>query len=285
MAKRWTDEEVSLLTQHYSTKGVTYLCTVIPRSKDSIQAKAASLGLHSTRYTYLSNPELYSQELSSTTISNIETYKGARIKILHKCSNCSNTWKATPDSIRQGGGCPGCANKGKKRNTTEYVDSICSKNNLIRLSNYTLSQEPLTVKSSICGHTWISCLNNIQGGKGCPICNKGFGQYYRGESLPEKASIYLFEIHTIREKFFKVGITTRNPYFRQRELVYNIPDLMYINLVHLVEDSSINILEKERKVLSSFNKHITKYSFSGHTELLNIDTDISIVKEIMNENI
>ena len=38
----------------------------------------------------------------------IENYIDSETKILHKCSICGNEWKAIPNSILHGRGCPNC---------------------------------------------------------------------------------------------------------------------------------------------------------------------------------
>lgn len=41
----------------------------------------------------------------------LEDYRGARVPILHSCE-CGSLWKATPDNVLRGTGCPSCASYG-----------------------------------------------------------------------------------------------------------------------------------------------------------------------------
>ena len=59
--------------------------------------------------------EEYKEELKGRNIVCLEKYINNKTKILHKCLICGNTWKAIPNNILSGYGCPHCnSSKGEK---------------------------------------------------------------------------------------------------------------------------------------------------------------------------
>lgn len=274
MAKRWTTEEIALLHKYYPTSGTTLVREFILRSPDTIQAKAKSLGLKVTSHTYIEHPELWVKELAPKNITPVDLYIDARTPILHKCDVCTCEWKAPPSNIRSGTGCPKCAliSGGLlRRNSIEYVDSICTKHNLVRISEYTLSQDILVVESNICGHTWNTTLNNVQSGKGCSICNKGFGYISNKECYPEYAFLYV--IHIILADggaFIKIGVTTSSKNERVNAIKHAIKDLHSLEILVHLKLRALEALELENFILNDSNlKKYTYHSkFPGCTELL-----------------
>lgn len=289
-APNWTDEELVKLKEAYPRLGrCEELQNLFPnRPLEGICLKANRIGLRVTNNIRKGRTnEEYLALVQNTNFVPLEEYVGSTKPILHFCCICENEWLARPQHIlREGAKCPTC-DLVSRMNSTSKVQKVLSDAGFTQLSEYTGSLNPIKLKHNSCGYEWTTAYSYVQQGSGCPACNVGFGnaQVVKG-TPPETAFIYLFKIKTLYEEFLKVGVTSRADIrIRQRELKSAILKLEEIELIHLVKDSGINILNKERLILSSFKKHTAKHSFAGHTELLSIDSNITLIKEIMNENI
>lgn len=281
MAKRWSEEDIGILYKEYPILGAKKLVDRLNRAEASIQAKASSLGIKYLKYHYVDNPELYTEELKESSYTNIEKYIDARTPILHRCKKCSNEWKISPDNLRQRHGCPKCSYKlvgNTKRNSLEYVDSVLDKARLLRLNEYIKWDSILKVQSLECFHEWDTTFNRVQGGKGCPICNKGFGYAHKKE-LPTKAFIYLLNIG---DECLKIGVTTKDISSRIRNIIRET-DINNITCIMLLETTGFNALDIENRILKKYPRFTSNLEFSGYTELIPMEYKDIIIKELTNE--
>lgn len=115
--------------------------------------------------------DIVDERLSQRPLQRIEDYIGDKKKILWKCLNCAHEWKAIPNAIFRGTGCPKCA--GKEKITNEEFDQRIESRPVKRLSDYkghthTIKMECL---NKSCLHVWDTKATYILTGSNCPKCN------------------------------------------------------------------------------------------------------------------
>lgn len=119
MGNVWSKQEEEFLVLNYPTKGLVYCSEELNRSQGSIGAKAKRLNikslvqaelLHSVKRRTHEQYEqiLFDKELDAFTL---EEYVNSYTAILHTCSK-SHMWKAIPNNILKGRGCPYCNKHG-----------------------------------------------------------------------------------------------------------------------------------------------------------------------------
>ena len=117
--------------------------------------------------------EEYKKEIENLDVVCLEEYINANTKILHKCKNCGNTWKVTPNIVLSGYGCPICSRKSaskKLRKTTEQYKKELESFDIICLEEYTNNKTKILHKCKKCGYEWKILPNAILNGNGCPKC-------------------------------------------------------------------------------------------------------------------
>lgn len=290
MAKspNWTTEELTLLIEYYPKLGNSKeLQAMLPnRPVEGISLKANRMGLRflNNKLKRRTNAE-YIELTLATNFVPLEEYKGSTIPIKHMCCICDYEWLVRPQHIlKEGALCPICSHKARIL-SQEEVDNTLANRGIERLSKYTGALMPMKVKHNYCGHIWDVKYSTIQQGSGCPVCNKGFGCF---STVPEVATLYLLKIHTSYGTFYKIGVTTRPLNKRIRELKSSIGvDFINIEEVYSITDSGINVLIKEKKILSSITRYFPVNKFEGSTECLQVNTEVELnnIKKMMNETI
>lgn len=102
----------------------------------------------------------------------VGTYVNCSTKIEFKCLKCNHIWKAVPNSLVQGHGCPVCANNQQKTHK-RFVSEIHDINPYIDiLGEYKTARTPLKVKCTICGNEWVSKPYRLLNGAQCQNCTK-----------------------------------------------------------------------------------------------------------------
>ena len=120
------------------------------------------------------------EDLNKTHGNKVTTndkYINDKSKMKFKCGVCGTTWKATPNSILGGSGCPKCVGKDKKTQTQFLRD-------LKQVHGDTISTQDVYINNStkimfccnICGNTWRVAPNTILSGVGCPNCASSSGE-------------------------------------------------------------------------------------------------------------
>lgn len=115
-----------------------------------------------------------------------------REKANFMCDN-GHKWRATPDSIMTGNGCPTCSDS---MLSNEIVNQRLNGTGIEIVSEYM----GITVKSEFkgkCGHTWQSLPSNIMAKPNCPLC----AEY--GFNPGKPAHIYILDFG----HYIKYGIT------------------------------------------------------------------------------
>ena len=126
----------------------------------------------------------------------LETYKGAKIAIRHKCLIHNIEWNTTPGSVLKGGGCYMCSNeKISKKNKKDHDDYIIQlknlDNNIICLDEYINSRIPIKHKCLLCNNIWEAAPGNILAGHGCPYCSLSIGEKTISRLLDENNIEYI----------------------------------------------------------------------------------------------
>ncbi|MBQ9408335.1 MAG: hypothetical protein IJU28_02950 [Clostridia bacterium] len=107
------------------------------------------------------NPEVI--PLSSYALSNE--------KIQCRCKKCGFEWKATPNKLLMGRGCPKCS-KRMKKDTTQFREELKLTNPDIEvIGEYYNISSPIRVKCKICDYEWTPIASSILRGNGCPRCS------------------------------------------------------------------------------------------------------------------
>ena len=118
--------------------------------------------------------EKFIEEMKSINPSILvnSTYVNCSTKIEVKCLICKHIWKATPNSLLQGHGCPACANNQRKTHT-QFVTEMQTYNPFIEIiGEYRTATTPIMVRCSICGNEWSSKPYRLLSGAQCQNCTK-----------------------------------------------------------------------------------------------------------------
>ena len=116
--------------------------------------------------------EIYAKELEEKNIIYIplEEYQNNKISILHKCPICLYEWKAKPNNILRGSGCPRCSGNIGKTNEG-YIDLVKKNNpNIEVLEEYNSKKKNIKCKCIKHNIIWNANAANILNGGGCQLC-------------------------------------------------------------------------------------------------------------------
>lgn len=97
-----------------------------------------------------------------------------RVKIRH--NKCGNVWETSPDSLKQGKGCPKCAieknTQAKRMTNDQFVARVKEQvgNEYTVVGTYVDSQTKIKMKHNKCGTVWEIKPNNFLNGQRCPTC-------------------------------------------------------------------------------------------------------------------
>lgn len=117
-----------------------------------------------------------------------ENYINSCTKISWICLKCNNEWRCSPNSIRQGSGCPKCNDT---RLNNKYIDEFIINNKLflIRIDEYINSYIKINWKCLKCNNIWLAASGEIirkdREGSGCPQCARGKNEKRVAEALDE----------------------------------------------------------------------------------------------------
>lgn len=93
-----------------------------------------------------------------------------KTKVLTRCKICGYEWNVTPNSLKQGNGCPECAGN-RKLTHTEHVAAINKVNPCIEVLEEIINNKTKVLcRCKICGHKWWARTYNLKQGCGCPAC-------------------------------------------------------------------------------------------------------------------
>lgn len=107
----------------------------------------------------------------------IEMYINNNTSILHRCKIDGNEWRAKPNNILNGKGCPICGNKklhnDRVKSHEQYVQELKNINPYIDvIGGYINARTKILHKCLIDGYEWNVNPNKTLDGHGCPVCSK-----------------------------------------------------------------------------------------------------------------
>lgn len=106
----------------------------------------------------------------NTNIEVLGTYIDSKTPILHKCKKHEMAWKASPNSILSGCGCPVCGGTMKKTHE-QYVHEVSLINPSIEvLDTYINARTPIAHRCNLDGYIWDAAPYAVLRGDGCPKC-------------------------------------------------------------------------------------------------------------------
>ena len=108
-------------------------------------------------------------------IESLEEYKGNKEKLLLHCKVCGNEWRATPNDMLSGHGCPVCGYEKQKRvqrHSQEVFRYNLKKVNpdIDALDEYVNNHTRIRFRCKKCGRIWKTVPNSVLSGHGCPDC-------------------------------------------------------------------------------------------------------------------
>lgn len=181
-----------------------------------------------------------------------------------------------PNDHLQGRGCKKCGYKNRdvKKLTTK---TFIQKANKIHKEEYDYSEvfyegshEKVNIICDIHG-SFSQKPNNHLNGQGCPKCAIILRNYYnltnaenfKNKFKNEKAIVYLINIFSKEENFYKIGITTTTLHYRFGDLVKYYD----YNQVEIIDTNLYDAILLENKILTSKNNNYKpKHKIKGYTE-------------------
>ena len=111
-------------------------------------------------------------EAINPSIVVLEDYESDATPLLLQCQTCGGTWKATPNNLLHGKGCPFCAGN-RKKTTEQFMQELSVINpNVTVLGSYVNASTKIPVICSTCGHSWEATPTHLLAKHGCPVCGR-----------------------------------------------------------------------------------------------------------------
>lgn len=117
---------------------------------------------------------------ANPNVTVVSKYKNAKTKVNCYCEKHGH-WKASPEKLLQGNGCPECGRERtarKKRKThEEFINEINEENDhIIVLGEYKADNVKVSCLCRDCEREWMAVPSMILGGRGCPHCKLSRGE-------------------------------------------------------------------------------------------------------------
>lgn len=206
-------------------------------------------------------------------------YDRDRVSVEIKCNRCGRIFYQKPNDHKSGKGCSVCgrkkAGKKRRRGQDEVIRDFRKVHGMRYIYDFVRYKRSIQKILIVCREHGIfsQTPNTHLSGGGCPICNKA------GAFIPaiygrrnKKALLYIIQILSEKELFYKVGITTKN--VKQR--YSGLPGEYSYNVIKTYEISGYGARIAEINILKNHKEHRykPKHYFAGYTECLNkIDLD------------
>ena len=131
---------------------------------------------------------------TNPNIEVLEDFKGSKIPISVNNRTCEHpSWKARPETLLQGIGCPLCgrekAAQTRTKSQKEFEDELQMISPSIEvLGTYTKVTDRINVRCKTCGKEWFPLAYSLVSGKGCPHCSAQKGAQTRTNRLMKKST-------------------------------------------------------------------------------------------------
>jgi len=207
-----------------------------------------------------------------------------------KCKECGHTWKARPediatrdpltDLITHKGGCPECAINRKRLGIEVAREEGIARGWTLLSDVYKNIKSPLYWQDNKTGHSWESCLENVQNRKesarcGCPECTKSYDNLF-------SEIIYSINAHKdsleISRKFklkrsYTCDFTIDNIFAFKADAVYHI-DILKTVPVTVVDPSSLKLFIVNVKFAEDHSAPLSESLISRAKKLIKQRGDI-----------
>lgn len=142
------------------------------------------------------------ERLRGRTLERVSDYIRSAEKVTFRCLNCEFVWLAAPHSVLNGAGCPECAKRSRSAHFRLPDDVVYTR---LMAHGFRLRSDYRNTASRVeleCfeGHRWVSILDNVLRGSGCPSCA------HYGFSKSRPAVFYVLQVSGTRP-FCGFGIT------------------------------------------------------------------------------
>lgn len=216
--------------------------------------KAGASGCPKCSKNYSPSTEEYNLKLNNN-ITCVEEYVNSQTPIKHVCNICDATWKASPNNILRGTGCPECG--GTRKKTHEEYCAELSRYGIAPLEAYVSNKKSLLHKCLEHGHQiYTTPVNMLFKMMGCPFCRKG---------TPYK--LYFIEFIDKNKKYYKIGVTSRDALSRISSL--RVTPGIVINVLMEVDFDTFGLaVYEEQRLLKKYDQYRTRATFvsNGNTE-------------------
>lgn len=194
----------------------------------------------------------------------LEEVVNSKTPALCVCKICNHKWKAIPENIRRGEGCPECDKLKRIKNQTltheEQVIAIAEKNPDVEvLGKIVGSTTKVSCLCKICNYIWPVSPDNLKHGKGCPRCAES------GFKNSRESCLYLLVDDLELPTCIKVGVSN-NFDKRFAELTHHTPFPVHVLKVFTFEAgcATFELEQFAHTIFADRNCHFE--GFDGCTE-------------------
>jgi hypothetical protein len=193
----------------------------------------------------------------------LERYINSYTHIEHICLN-DHVWKARPDSILNGHGCPHCFGNAK---LTDEMFRARLPDTLKALEPYKGTSHKIKHECLICSHVWKVEPHSTMRGHGCPKCAK------YGLSPNEPCYLYLVSFENDEILYYKLGISKNSDLSYRYKGDWNRFAMKKLWDVYLPTGDIAKALEQSLLSMNSNFLLNTGLLKSGNTESLSVYID------------
>jgi len=203
----------------------------------------------------LTNEEI-DNRLENKTFKRLSNYINIKTKLKFECLICNNIWKARPDIITEGHGCPSCADISLNN---EIIDNRLKNRSIKRIDNYINDKTNINFQCLKCNNIWRATTNNVTRNRGCPICAKS--------GFKEDKPAVTYCIYFKEFDLYKVGIS--NNYIGRMYTFGSKPEIVFIREFEHGKDAR----KLEAQWLENIKEHLVNTGSlrSGNTETFRIN--------------
>lgn len=109
--------------------------------------------------------------VTNQNIDIVGTYINSITKIECRCKICGNEWRAVPNELLRGCGCPNCTHSRRKKTHEEFIAQLKNINSNIEiLGKYLGAKHKVECRCKVCNNKWSTTPDHLLHGTGCMVC-------------------------------------------------------------------------------------------------------------------
>ena len=205
------------------------------------------------------------------------------------CDADGYLYRTTLSNVRSGGKIAkfGKANNFSIYNIKNFIN-INNKNFILMSDEFKSSRSLLEFKCRLHNEIFEMNTNKMQYDQGCPICGDGYYNIHNAETYKEEwkkinSMVYIIELFSKSEKFYKIGIAKNGlkARFNKRNMPY---DYRVIKEIRNISQYDACYVETYLKKINSSKKYIPNVSFRGESECfsdISAETTDMSIEEIL----